>query len=322
MSEDSGSIRDRQLKTMTGAEGPRALTVPIDELSIDENAADEELLPNLMSSMASIDQINPITVKASKREDGRIEHRVVAGVQRAIARKRLREPTIQCTLAEFDDPLRLEQVSIDENVIRKKLSAAVTALLFGRRSKICKQRGERDRTLSQNATASNQAMRAASLETGHEVGSVRDQAEETGESKDKIHRSMRRYNDLGPNVLKSLVGTSLDKGVELDALAMHSERVRGNLVKRATTGDEVSATKALRRAQSEPQHRSPMSERERAENAVEKLYNWIEKYTLLLNKHGLLNQCCEIYNAFYKRVYPSKPPKTRNFLSRMMGRKK
>jgi hypothetical protein len=244
-------------------------------------------------------------------------------LHRAVAQKRLGRPFIQCTLLDCEDTLRLEQVSIDENIIRKKLGASERAMLWGRRTEIIKERGERDGTMSKISTASSQSKRAVGLD----VGSTRDQAKQTGESKDMVHRSMKRFESLGPSVLKSIVGTSLDKGVELDALAMLPEHVQGKLIKRATLGKEVSATKALRRAQGEPRHHAPVSEREHAENAVREFYDLIEKYTDLLESKDLLEQINQVYSALYDDVYSSDqnddsedtsgPPKKRSWLDRL-----
>jgi hypothetical protein len=326
MGEDSGS-RGSPLNTMTGDEGSRIITASIEDLIYDESAADEEIVPALAESVGSSIQINPIIVTPRIGESGTTQYLVVRGVQRVVAHKRLGKPTIRCTLLMFEDPLLLEQLSIDEDLIRRNLSAAERAMRFGQRSENEKKRAERDGTLSQNATASKQAMRAAGLETGSDIGSRRDQAKKTGESKDMVHRSMKRFESLGPTVLKSIVGTSLDKGVELDALAMLPEHVQGKLIKRATLGEEVSATRALRRAQSEPQHHPPVSEREHAENAVREFYDLIEKYTDLLASKDLLEQINQFYSALYNDVYSSDknddseetsgPPKKRSWLDRL-----
>jgi ParB-like chromosome segregation protein Spo0J len=284
MTDNSGYRRGRPLKTMTGAEGPQTITLPTEELVIDESAVDEEIVPQLMQSIASAILINPPTVTARKREDGSTEYRVVAGLQRAVAEKRLGKATVRCTLLDCEDPLALEQVSIDENLIRRHLSAAESAMLWGRRSEIEKKRGEREGTLSQDATASKQARRAAGLETGHDNGSARDQAEQTGESLAKIHRAMRRYGDLGPAVLESIVGTSLDTGVELDALAELPEHVQGDLVQRATVGEEVSAKKELLKAQRARQPTKPSAVD--VEHAKQDFNAWKYKYREVWKEKG------------------------------------
>jgi hypothetical protein len=276
MTDHSGGSRGRPLETMTDAEDNRVIAVPIEDIVFDENAADEDLVRALMESIGSSIQINPILVTARNREDETKEYLVHGGVSRVVALKRLRKPTIQCTLLASEDRLLLEQVSIDENLIRRNLGPAETAMLWGRRTQVKKKISERDGTLSQDATASKQAKRAAGLETGHDVGSVRDQAQQTGESKDKIHRSMKRFETLGRAVLESVVGTSLDSGVELDALGELSEGVRGDLIKGAAAGGNVSAKKALRAAQRAAQPaQSPVLD---VEHAKQDFIAWRYKY--------------------------------------------
>lgn len=66
----------------------------------------------------------------------------------------------------------------------------------------------------------------------------------TGESKSQINRHIARADALGDD-LDRLVGTSLDKGVELDALIKLPEPERKELIERAVAGEKVSAKKCL-----------------------------------------------------------------------------
>lgn len=62
----------------------------------------------------------------------------------------------------------------------------------------------------------------------------------TGESKRSINRHLRYANILG-NDLNRLIGTSLDKGVEMDALCQMPESRRKQFIDRAAAGEKVSA---------------------------------------------------------------------------------
>jgi hypothetical protein len=306
MTDAPGNVR--ALRTLNGVEGPRTITVPFDKLVIDETAVDEELVAKLMESMEALDQINPITARAQKLEDGGLEYRVVAGLHRAVAQKRLGRRFIQCTLLDCEDTLRLEQVSIDENIIRKKLGASERAMLWGRRSKILKERGERDGTLSQIATASKQSQRADGLETGPDFGSMRNQSKQTGASKDEIYKSMKRFETLGPAILKSIVGTSLNKGVELDALAQLPDQLRDDLVKRAVAGEVVSAKRVNHK--SRLQHdskakREPQRQISKPEQAWIELNASMAKCSDLLVAHGLSEKIEEFLREVYEAFWPS-----------------
>jgi ParB family chromosome partitioning protein len=188
--------------------------------------------------------------------------RLVAGGHRFEAAKRLGLETIRCTVLEADD-LRVELAEIDENLQRNDPGPAEHALLTGRRTEIIRQLALQNGTLSQTATASRQSQRRAGEETGSDPGSVRDHAIKTGETKDTVQRSKKRFETLGSAVLKKVVGTSLDKGAQLDALAQLPEAEREDLVNRASGGETVSARQVLREskreAEEEPEPQSAMA---------------------------------------------------------------
>ena len=62
----------------------------------------------------------------------------------------------------------------------------------------------------------------------------------TGESKRAINLNLARAEAIGDD-LERVTGTSLDKGVELDALAKLPEPERKELIDRAEAGEQVSA---------------------------------------------------------------------------------
>lgn len=68
-------------------------------------------------------------------------------------------------------------------------------------------------------------------------------ADATGRSKRAVQIDAARGEALGDE-LEAIAGTSLDKGVELDALAKLPEQERKSLVQRAKSGEAVSARSA------------------------------------------------------------------------------
>jgi hypothetical protein len=64
-------------------------------------------------------------------------------------------------------------------------------------------------------------------------------AEETGRSATAVERSAKRVKDV-PR-LAEVIGTSLDKGVEIDALARLSPSEQAALIDKALAGEQVSA---------------------------------------------------------------------------------
>jgi hypothetical protein len=67
-------------------------------------------------------------------------------------------------------------------------------------------------------------------------------AKATGVDKRKIERAAARGEALGDD-LSAVAGTSLDKGVELDALAKMPAGEREEVIARAKAGEKVSARK-------------------------------------------------------------------------------
>ena len=62
----------------------------------------------------------------------------------------------------------------------------------------------------------------------------------TGESKRRINEHLSCANALGDD-LEAVTGTSLDKGVELDALAKMPAVERRELIDKAKAGEKVTA---------------------------------------------------------------------------------
>ena len=71
-------------------------------------------------------------------------------------------------------------------------------------------------------------------------GFAADTAQISGESKAAINRHLARAKALGDD-LDKVTGTSLDKGVELDALKAMTPEQRAPLIERAQAGEKVSA---------------------------------------------------------------------------------
>ena len=66
-------------------------------------------------------------------------------------------------------------------------------------------------------------------------------AEATGQDKRTTNRAIARADALGEETLAQVANTSLDSGVELDALAKLDAPERAQLIERAVAGEQVSA---------------------------------------------------------------------------------
>jgi ParB family chromosome partitioning protein len=233
-------------------------TVLIEQVVVDRprRPLDQSKVAEITASIGQVGLLNPIGVVVEFADDGSEIVRLVSGHHRLEAARRAGLSTIECTVLQHDNELYVELAQIDENIMRNEPSPAEHAMLTLRRAEIIKMLAEQDGTVSQFATASKQALRRAGQSTGHDVASVRDQAKRTGESKDKIHRSKSLAVKLGGDILAKIVGSSLDKGVELDAMTKLPEAERDTLANLAAFGEVVSARTADRKPKPKPDRKS------------------------------------------------------------------
>jgi uncharacterized ParB-like nuclease family protein len=287
---------DEQSSSPVPSENNRTITVPVEQVVVDgeRRPINKAKVAELKRSISSVGLLNPITVMVGKGEDGKETVRLVAGGHRLQAKIELGSATIQCTVLECDEALRFELAEIDEIFIRNDPSPAKHALLTGRRAEIIRELAVQEGTLSQNATASKQSQRRTGEITGPDSGSVRDHAEKTGESKDKVQRSRNRFEMIGRSILTTIVGTSLDKGIQLDALAKLPKEKQFELAKRASEGAAVLARATTGKPKPKPpQLVTPID----VGNALAEFVRWKNKYSGLEVMEGLTEQISEIREA-------------------------
>jgi ParB family chromosome partitioning protein len=124
---------------------------------------------------------------------------------------------------------------IDENLVRRDLTAAQRAKL------VAKRKAAYEAVHPETKHGATGRGRAKSGQVGHSNERfTADTAAKTGKSKRSIERDATRAKALGAD-LDKVAGTSLDKGAELDALAAMPAPARQEIISRAATGEEVSA---------------------------------------------------------------------------------
>ncbi|WP_288082889.1 ParB N-terminal domain-containing protein [Pseudomonas sp.] len=187
----------------------------------------------MAKSLSDIGLINPITVIPAKVYDGSIVvdgFRVVTGNHRVAAARALGWPEIEAFVIADDDRLDQELREIDENLCRAELTPAQRAYAIKRRKEIWEMRN------------SGQSLAEIPKGRGRPAEFASDTAEATGQSKSSINQHVSRAEALGDDLLE-VAGTSLDKGVELDALKSMPEPERKELIQKAKAGEKVSARK-------------------------------------------------------------------------------
>jgi ParB/RepB/Spo0J family partition protein len=302
MTDDPGNIPPAP--PTTGIENNQTRIVPVNKVAVDgpRRSLDDSKVAELKQSITCVGILNPIVVVP---EDGGENVRLIAGLHRLVAAKQLGLATIRCTVLECDDARRVELAEIDENLIRNDPGPAEHALLTGRRAEIIKELAAQGGALSQTATPSKkQAQRGAGQKSGPDVASVRDQANRTGETKDTVQRSRKRFEGIGDVILKKIVDTSLDKGVQLDALAKLSKEKQYDLAERAAVGETVSARMANRKPKREPQHQSRVTD---LQQAMDDFYAWHRRYNALWKEKGLEQVLNEILDALIVAVCDADP---------------
>ncbi|HMN20573.1 MAG TPA: hypothetical protein PKA16_04180 [Ottowia sp.] len=147
--------------------------------------------------------------------------------------------------------IRAELIEIDENLCRSELTAAQRASKIKRRKQIWETLHPREIQVGQLVPPEIGYGKPPSQERGFAANT----AAVTGQSKKDINRHIARADALGDDINR-VVGTSLDKGVELDALKAMPEHERKELIDRAAAGEQVSARKPA------PQHLQNAAEQE------------------------------------------------------------
>lgn len=192
-----------------------------------------DYLDRLAASLRELGLIQPITVRRAVVMDDGIAtdgYQIVAGHHRVAAARSLGWVDIPAIVIETDEYLRAELVEIDENLCRSELTVAQRSAAIKRRRQIWEA--------LHPETGRNPP---SSGGRGH-VSFAADTERATGESKRRTNEHLSRAEALGDDI-EAVVGTSLDKGVELDALKSMPEPERKELIQRAKAGEKVSARK-------------------------------------------------------------------------------
>lgn len=210
-------------------------------------ALSESTVNELAESMSRVGLLNPITVHQPN-----VSPVLVAGHHRLAAAKKLGWETIRCYVLPSEtsaDDLKLSE--IDENLARGELSAAERALHIDERKAIY----ERKHGPAKAAGGIARAKKAGQATEKFAVASfTKDTAKKTGRTDRSVRQDAHRAKAI-PN-LADVVGTSLDKGAELDALAKLPVEKQSEIISRAKAGEKVSAktaAKQVKRAEIEKQ---------------------------------------------------------------------
>lgn len=166
---------------------------------------------------------------------------LIAGRHRLEAARRLGWTELSCYVFEGRerDPaaaIAAQIAFVDENLIRRALSDAERAHLMARRKELYEAaHPETARGAVNQHTAASRKI----CEQQNVIRFTAATAKTTGRSERAVQREARRGEALGVDAVR-VVGTSLDKGVELDALARLPQAHSAPLIELAAAGEAVS----------------------------------------------------------------------------------
>ena len=193
----------------------------------------------LAASIQQVGLIQPVTVRPTVVIHGTTEpgFQIVAGHHRVAACRALGWSEIDALVIDDTSHLQSELMEIDENLCRAELTASQRTGYTKRRKQIW------------------EALHPVEIQVGKDCppvigyaspppqtkGFAASTAEATGMTKRSINQHVARVDALGDEALTKVAHTSLDSGVELDALAKMPAPERAVLIERAAAGEQVSA---------------------------------------------------------------------------------
>jgi ParB/RepB/Spo0J family partition protein len=226
---------------------PRTQTIAIEfiDLPAGHRLPTQAAVERLASSMKQIGLRTPITVRyfPAKYEGTDDTYQLVTGAHRLAAAKQLGWDEIE-VFEIFGEDVKdsdVELWEIDENLMRVELTDAEEAAAVSRRKEIYEKLMPQAKQGATGGTNKGKARNEVAKLATSVDSFTKDTADKTGKAERTIRRAATRGKKIGVDNLNKIVGTSLDKGTELDALARLDKEKQADLVARASTGETVSA---------------------------------------------------------------------------------
>lgn len=222
----------------------RRILIDLIHIADNRRPVDDEKVRKLADSIKEVGLLNPPAVRIVETMviDGEEEGGVpvlIHGRHRIQALKLLGRTEVECSVHDVDDDdARL--MEIDENIQRNEVVEPELGILFTERKRIYERKHPETRPTSEGGGGRNNATRR---QIGDDIAPrfTANTAASTGKSERVIQRSIQRVEELGEDNAKAIMGTSLAKGVEMDALIKLPEPERKELIERAVAGEAVSA---------------------------------------------------------------------------------
>jgi ParB-like nuclease domain len=215
---------------------PETQTLALSDIAVAKNrlrALRDENVTALAQSMADQGLLQPIVVRPHKGGG----YWLIAGLHRFEAAKKLNWKVMNCFVLDDIDADQAELIEIDENLIRAELSPAERAIHIGKRKELYEK--------LHPETKATKAGGPGRAKTRRQIGDdiaqrfTKNTAKKTSRPERTIQRDATRARRVP--VLPDIVGTSLDSGAEIDALAKLPAEEQRSLAEAAQRGAKVSA---------------------------------------------------------------------------------
>ena len=200
-----------------------------------------EKVAALAASISEVGLLNPLSVcitpvvRGGQAQDG---YMLIGGAHRLEAVKSLGWDKVAVTVTELSGPAATI-AECDENLCGSNLSASERALFTKRRKEAYEALHPETRATSDGGDGRHKATRR---QLGDDIANrfTADTASRTGQSERVVQRDAERGKKIDPDVLSSIVGTKLDTGRTLDALASTPREMQASKV------EELRLAKAAR----------------------------------------------------------------------------
>ena len=185
------------------------MRIQITEIKIapERQEADPEGIRELADSISQVGLLNPITIDQ--------EHILIAGLHRLEAARLLGWTEIECTVSSLEG-LLAALAEVDENVVRKGLSAVEYGSLLLRRKEIYEALHPKTRN---GGDRRSEKIRASKCRSDPEKSFAQDTADKLGVSKRTVERQVQAAKNLTPEA-KDIIRETGTKITKKDALKL------------------------------------------------------------------------------------------------------
>jgi ParB-like chromosome segregation protein Spo0J len=173
-----------------------------------------------------------------------VSYYLIAGRHRLEAARMCGHDRIRAVIIDGIDTDTALLAEIDENLVRADLSPAERAIHLAERKRIYLKKHPETASVRVRGGPGRRKKNESHSATGKAPAFIDDTAKKTGKHRATIAREVARAKIVN---LADIVGTTLDKPEQLDALAKLPETAQRDLISRAKGGEKIKVSVALKK---------------------------------------------------------------------------